>query len=266
MRRLFWARLEVVVACRTEILIGIEKHYASAVTLDLEPPVAPSETFDICGRDELDVDQVYPRLSDFTPAVQLCSLILRDAITLRASDIHIEPGLHELRVRLRVDGVLRELLQMPRWMHTALVSRIKILATLDIAKQRIPQDGRIKIRSHDEAMDVRVSTLPIHFGEKVVMRLLRSANIPTPAELGLSADEMSLIEDALGQPQAFILVTGPTGAGKSTTLYSCSRAGSPRRSTSSRSRTRSSITCRTPPRCRWTSRRASPSPAVSARS
>ena len=212
--------VELVVAGRTEILIGIEKHYSSAAPVDTEPTVAAGDVFVTCGRDELDLDQIDPPVSDLAPAVHLCNLILRDAITLRASDIHIEPGLDELRVRLRVDGVLQDLLRMPRWMHTALVSRIKILAKLDIAKQRVPQDGRIKVRSHDELMDMRVSTLPTNFGEKVVLRLLRSANIPTPGELGLSPCEMSLLQEALNQPQGFILVTGPTGAGKSTTLYS----------------------------------------------
>jgi type IV pilus assembly protein PilB len=212
--------VEPVVASRTEILIGIEKHYSSARTVDTQPPAAAASVFVTSERDELNLDQIDPLLSDTTPSVHLCNLILRDAVTLRASDIHIEPGPHELRVRLRVDGVLRDLLQMPRWMHSALVSRLKIVAKLDIAKQRLPQDGRIKVRSHDEVIDVRVSTLPTHFGEKVVMRLLRSASIPTPAELGLSVSEMSLLEEALSQPQGFILVTGPTGAGKSTTLYS----------------------------------------------
>jgi type II secretory ATPase GspE/PulE/Tfp pilus assembly ATPase PilB-like protein len=152
--------------------------------------------------------------------VNLCSRIILDAVTLGASDIHIEAGPREMRVRLRVDGVLRDHLQLPRWMHAALLSRVKILAKLDIAKQRLPQDGRIKVRTRDRRIDVRVSTLPTHFGEKAVLRLLGSANTPTLDALGLSADERALLEDAVSQPQGLILVTGPTGAGKSTTLYS----------------------------------------------
>ena len=157
---------------------------------------------------------------DSMPAVQLCSRLVVDAIELRASDIHIEPGPQEMRVRLRIDGVLREHLRLPHWMCAALVSRVKVLAKLDIAKQRIPQDGRIKARSRDRRLDLRVSTLPTQFGEKAVLRLLGSASTPTLSALGLSAEEMALLDDGLNQPQGLILVTGPTGAGKSTTLYS----------------------------------------------
>jgi type IV pilus assembly protein PilB len=210
-----------VVACRSEILIGIDQHYPAGLAPEADQAAAEREGLAFTQNDLLDLGDSDSLASDErTPAVHLCSLIVRDAIRLRASDIHIEPGPEELRVRLRVDGVLRDHLQMPRWMHPALVSRVKILGKLDIAQQRLPQDGRIKTRSRGEALDLRVSTLPTQFGEKVVMRLLGSASIPTPAQLGLSAAEASLVEDALSQPQGFILVTGPTGAGKTTTLYS----------------------------------------------
>jgi type II secretory ATPase GspE/PulE/Tfp pilus assembly ATPase PilB-like protein len=152
--------------------------------------------------------------------VQLCGQILLDAIELHSSDIHIEPGPQEMRVRLRVDGVLCDHLQLPRWMSTALVSRIKILAKLDIARQRLPQDGRIKVTSNGRSFDLRVSTLPTHFGEKIVLRLLGSTSTPALDALGLSTGELALLDGALSQPQGLILVTGPTGAGKSTTLYS----------------------------------------------
>jgi type II secretory ATPase GspE/PulE/Tfp pilus assembly ATPase PilB-like protein len=141
-------------------------------------------------------------------------------MTANASDIHIEPGPYEFRVRFRIDGVLHDHCALPRWMHASLVSRIKILAKLDIAQQRLPQDGRIKVKNGERAIDLRVSTLPTHLGEKVVMRLLGSAAVPTLDALGLSAGETQLIDEALSQPQGLILVTGPTGAGKSTTLYS----------------------------------------------
>jgi type II secretory ATPase GspE/PulE/Tfp pilus assembly ATPase PilB-like protein len=139
---------------------------------------------------------------------------------VRASDIHIEPGPRDMRVRLRVDGVMRDHLQLPRWMSTTLLSRVKILAKLDIAQQRLPQDGRIKVETRDRRIDLRVSTLPTRFGEKAVLRLLGSGSIPTLSALGLSAVEMAMFDEALSQPQGLILVTGPTGSGKSTTLYS----------------------------------------------
>jgi type IV pilus assembly protein PilB len=210
-------RVEPVVACRSDILTGIEKHYPPVQ----QPPaddgpgaVEPAgETWDVDAEDSAEQ-------TDRAPAVQLCHLIVTNAMTANASDIHIEPGPYEFRVRLRIDGVLHDHCALPRWMHASLVSRIKILAKLDIAQQRLPQDGRIKVKNGERAIDLRVSTLPTHLGEKVVMRLLGSAAVPTLDALGLSAGETQLIDEALSQPQGLILVTGPTGAGKSTTLYS----------------------------------------------
>jgi type IV pilus assembly protein PilB len=213
-------QVQPVVACRAEILSGIERHYTSDVPQ--APPASATEAdtlIDVVG--ELDVvDLEQPESSDTGSAVHLCNRIVLDAIKERASDVHIEPGARETRVRLRVDGVLRDYLQLPRWMSASLMSRIKILAKLDIAQQRLPQDGRIKARMRDRAIDLRVSTLPTHFGEKAVMRLLGSADTPTLDSIGLSPDELALVDDALSQPQGLILVTGPTGTGKSTTLYS----------------------------------------------
>jgi type IV pilus assembly protein PilB len=217
-------KIEPVVALRSDILRGIEKHYSKGGMPAPEPEGTSSEGLRVVAaeRDELNLDETDPlqQSTEATPAVHLCSLIVLDAIKLDASDIHIEPGPSEVRVRLRIDGVLRDHLMLPRWMHGALVSRIKILAKLDISQQRLPQDGRMKAKSRDRAIDLRVSTLPTHFGEKVVLRLLGSARTPTLTALGLSPQEATLLEDALGQPQGLILVTGPTGAGKSTTLYS----------------------------------------------
>jgi type IV pilus assembly protein PilB len=213
-------QVQPVVACRAEILSGIERHYASdAPQATVASAVEADTTSDIAVEPNvLDLEQ--PESPDTAPAVHLCNGIILDAIKERASDIHIEPGARETRVRLRIDGVLRDYLRLPRWMSVALMSRIKILARLDIAQQRLPQDGRIKARTRDRAIDLRVSTLPTHFGEKAVLRLLGSADTPTLDSIGLSADELALVDDALSQPQGLILVTGPTGTGKSTTLYS----------------------------------------------
>jgi type IV pilus assembly protein PilB len=213
-------QVEPVVACRGEILRAIERHYAADPSRAPEPAAAEIYTFSpaIGEPDVLDLEQ--PESAATSPAVDLCNSIVLDAIASRASDIHVEPGPRETRVRLRVDGVLRDYLQLPRWMSAALLSRIKILAKLDIAQQRLPQDGRIKARMHDRAIDLRVSTLPTHFGEKAVLRLLGAASTPTLDSLGLSAGELAILDDALAQPQGLILVTGPTGTGKSTTLYS----------------------------------------------
>jgi len=212
--------VERVVAGRSEILEGIEKHYAAGAAQRAANKASGGGASPTGNGGVLDFDRLDPNSNDTAPAVQLCDVIVRDAIARQASDIHIEPGPRELLVRLRVDGVLQDHLQVPRWLHGAVVSRVKILARLDIAQQRLPQDGRVTITHEGRALDLRVSTLPTHFGEKVVLRLLGSARTPALGALGLSEGETSMLDEALRQPQGMILVTGPTGAGKSTTLYS----------------------------------------------
>jgi len=212
--------VERVVAGRSEILEGIEKHYAAGAAQRAANKASGGGASPAGNGGVLDFDRLDPNSNDTAPAVQLCDVIVRDAIARQASDIHIEPGPRELLVRLRVDGVLQDHLQVPRWLHGAVVSRVKILARLDIAQQRLPQDGRVTITHEGRALDLRVSTLPTHFGEKVVLRLLGSARTPALGALGLSEGETSMLDEALRQPQGMILVTGPTGAGKSTTLYS----------------------------------------------
>jgi type IV pilus assembly protein PilB len=208
-------KVQPVIASRTEILNSIKEHYS------IESPRSNNAAPD---REILSVfsgeasDSATSR--DTAPAIELCNQLLADATKSGASDIHIEAGPREMRVRLRVDGVLRDHLLLPDWLRVPLLSRIKILAKLDIAEQRLPQDGRFQHRTPDGPIHLRVSTLPTHFGEKAVLRLLRSAQTPTLSALGFSPDEKALLEEALHQPQGLVLVTGPTGAGKSTTLYS----------------------------------------------
>jgi type IV pilus assembly protein PilB len=155
-----------------------------------------------------------------TPAVRFVSRILAEAAEKNASDIHIEPQDESVLVRVRVDGVLRELTSIAPEHRAAIVSRIKILANIDIAERRVPQDGRFLMRYKGQRLDLRVSTLPTHFGEKVVIRLLdpRSTLLAFD-QLGLSSQHESELVRILGLPQGMLLVTGPTGAGKSTTLY-----------------------------------------------
>jgi type II secretory ATPase GspE/PulE/Tfp pilus assembly ATPase PilB-like protein len=215
-------QVERVVACRSDILSQIDRHYPpDAVPAATAEAVEEAALTLVAGSaDGCDLDQFDPREpAENAPAVHLCREIVLEAIAARASDIHIEPAGSEVRVRLRVDGVLRDHLALPRWMHAALLSRVKVLAKLDIAQQRVPQDGRIRATTRDHAIDLRVSTLPTQFGEKAVLRLLGSAHVPTLASLGLAAAEQTMLEDALHQPQGLIVVTGPTGSGKSTTLH-----------------------------------------------
>jgi len=155
-----------------------------------------------------------------TPAVHMVSEIIQAALLRQASDIHIEPQATDVAVRLRVDGVLRDLRRVPRTMQNSLISRIKILADMDIAERRSPQDGRFLVVAGEHKMDMRISTLPTQYGEKVVMRLLESeAPVMGFAHLGFPGAIAAELNAVLEQPQGMLLVTGPTGSGKSTTLY-----------------------------------------------
>ncbi|MCX7996892.1 MAG: GspE/PulE family protein [Patescibacteria group bacterium] len=155
------------------------------------------------------------------PIAKIVNTILDFAIKSRASDIHIEPLESKTRVRYRIDGILQEKLTLPRTIHESLISRLKILSDMKIDEHRIPQDGRFNYRSTDEEIDIRASTLPTVHGEKMVMRLLKkSGGIPSLADLGLSPASLKLVEEAISRPNGIVLVTGPTGSGKTTTLYS----------------------------------------------
>ncbi|MDP6110851.1 MAG: ATPase, T2SS/T4P/T4SS family [Planctomycetota bacterium] len=154
------------------------------------------------------------------PIVKLSNLILTDAIDARASDVHIEPLINMVKIRYRVDGVMQEHLTLPKWAQNAIVSRFKVIANLDIALRRAPQDGRLNLIYKKRTIDLRVSTLPTHYGEKVVMRILdHDRAIPALADLGLSGRNLSVMESAFRAPQGLVLTTGPTGSGKTSTLY-----------------------------------------------
>jgi type IV pilus assembly protein PilB len=155
------------------------------------------------------------------PIAKIVSTILDFSIKGRASDIHIEPEENRTKVRYRIDGILQEKLSLPKTIHEALVSRIKILSEMKIDERRIPQDGRFTFRSQNEEVDLRVSTLPTVFGEKVVMRLLKkTGGIPSLIDLGFGGPHLKELEEAIAKPYGIILITGPTGSGKTTTLYS----------------------------------------------
>jgi type IV pilus assembly protein PilB len=216
--------VQPVAATRTEILDGIEQYYATGGQLEeVLAKISDATDLSIVAQeaDDLDLQKLTSRsAAELPPVVKVCNLVLQNAIKAHASDIHIEPRLSGLHVRLRIDGVLRDHLHMPKWLHPPVVSRLKILADLDIAERRLPQDGRIKVQFQGRPLDVRVSTLPTHYGEKVVLRLLGTTTIPTFKAMGLSDADCVAVEAALKQPEGMILVTGPTGAGKTTTLYS----------------------------------------------
>lgn len=152
---------------------------------------------------------------------EIVSHILGFAVKARASDIHVEPQETSTRVRYRIDGILQEKLTIPRELHDALVSRIKILSGMKIDEKRIPQDGRFNFKSEEAEVDLRISTLPTAWGEKIVMRLLKkSGGIPELSELGLRGRALKILQENVVRPHGIILITGPTGSGKTTTLYS----------------------------------------------
>jgi len=168
-------------------------------------------------------DQDVAHLKDIAneaPLIKLVNLVLQRAITARASDIHIEPFDQELKVRYRVDGVLRDVESPPAKSQSAVVSRIKILAKLDISERRLPQDGRIKLRLDGQSYDIRVSTIPTMHGESVVMRVLDNASVSLDfSQLGFEEETLRPFLQAIDQPHGIVLVTGPTGSGKTTSLY-----------------------------------------------
>lgn len=157
------------------------------------------------------------------PVVMLVHTLLREALRRSASDIHIEPFEETLRVRFRVDGALQEIQQLPVKLTSAIISRLKIMAELDICERRLPQDGCIRLRGQNgEEADFRISTLPSVFGEKAVMRVLGRSNLNNDlSEMGLPPKQLELLRDAINKPDGLVLVTGPTGSGKTTTLYAC---------------------------------------------
>ena len=164
------------------------------------------------------VDQ---KIVDEAPISKIVDVVLRHAIEGRASDIHIEPTEDDLRVRYRIDGVLHSSLILPKTVHSAIVSRVKILSNLKIDEQRLPQDGRFHISLDGKPIDFRVSTFPTVIGEKVVLRILdKSTGAPTLEQLGITGHQQEIVLDSIKKPHGMFLMTGPTGSGKSTTLYS----------------------------------------------
>jgi type IV pilus assembly protein PilB len=214
-------RVEPVVAAESAIRNAVNKYYDNAGAVDelLKKSVEDVDTVGE-GEEAVNVAQLAEATED-APVVKLVNLVLTDAIKKGASDIHLEPYEKSFRVRFRIDGVLYDVMQPPMKLKAAITSRVKIMATLDIAERRLPQDGRIKIRVAQREMDFRVSTLPTLFGEKVVLRLLDKSNLQLDmTKLGFEPQALKDFEEAILMPYGMILVTGPTGSGKTTTLYS----------------------------------------------
>jgi general secretion pathway protein E len=205
------------VAVPTELEAALERLYGAGKS------VLGQLVGDVEQRDELAFDADVQQLKDLAseaPVIRLVSLLITNALELRASDIHIEPFENRLIVRYRIDGVLHEVESPPRRLSAAVISRIKIMANLDIAERRLPQDGRIRLRVQGKDIDLRISTVPTMHGESVVMRILDKGGVALDFKrLGFEDDTLKVFLDVLLEPHGILLVTGPTGSGKTTTLY-----------------------------------------------
>jgi type IV pilus assembly protein PilB len=217
--------VESVVASEAAIKGAIENIYdAPEMEMELDDVLTEFDEEDmeiVKDEEEVDISDLKKAIED-APVVKLVNLILTDAIKKKASDIHIEPYEKSFRVRYRIDGVLQQVMKPPFKLKNAIVSRIKIMSQLDIAERRLPQDGRIKLKlGKGKEMDYRVSVLPTLFGEKVVLRLLDKSNLQLDmTKLGFEVRALGDFKEAIHKPWGIVLVTGPTGSGKTTTLYS----------------------------------------------
>jgi len=212
-----------VVAPESQIRACLERYYSADMQREMNDILgAASEDMEVVKENEMESEATTMAAIDDAPLVKLVNKILLDAIRQGASDIHIEVYEKVMRVRYRVDGTLREVSTLPFKLRQAIISRLKIMSNLDISERRLPQDGRIKLKTpNGKTVDLRVSCLPCIFGEKVVMRILDQSNLQLDlGKLGLHEKGRQDLQDALEAPYGMILVTGPTGSGKSTTLYS----------------------------------------------
>ena len=226
LRRLTGCEINPVIATRSDISKAIEEFYGKTAMLreavdasydlsGIELPVGEAEAAD----QELSLDKLIARAEE-APVVKLVDLIIRQAIEERASDIHIEPFKEKISLRYRIDGKLFEIPPPAKHLHLPIISRIKILAKLDIAEKRLPQDGAFLVRIEERPIDIRVSSIPTIYGEKIVMRILdRSQVVLNLNQMGFNAKQLEIMRKAMSAPYGLVFLTGPTGSGKTTTLY-----------------------------------------------
>jgi general secretion pathway protein E len=212
--------VRVVLSSEREVVRAINRFYEQSA----DTPEEMIQSMDAESSDrilhELEETADLLDISDEAPVIKLVNLILFQAVKERASDIHIEPFQKELKVRYRIDGILYKRLDPPKRYQSAIVSRLKVMAKMDIAEKRLPQDGRIPIKIADKDIDIRVSIVPTTFGERVVLRLLDKGSLLLGMEeIGLSPDKHQTLQDLISRSNGILLVTGPTGSGKTTTLY-----------------------------------------------
>ncbi len=217
--------IDITIATDSEIMQAIDNFYGtkgSSSVAEISKDINEGD-IEVIGEQAAEDtgNLVTAEAGDQAPIIRMVDLVIKEALKQRASDIHIEPGPENVRVRYRIDGVLQDILKIPKANQNAVGVRIKIMSKLDITENRVPQDGRFKMRLATKEVDFRVSLLPTTFGEKVVMRILDKGSLSIGLEgLGFFEDDIAIFNEAIAKPFGMILVTGPTGSGKSTTLYS----------------------------------------------
>jgi type IV pilus assembly protein PilB len=214
--------IQPVLAAREQIVEAINRHYGQTETESVDSMLQEftDTQIDFTETEQANINHAAMDDSD-APVVKLCNLIIQEAVSLRASDVHIEPFADRIRVRYRIDGVCVERDSPPRRLLSPMVSRLKIMGSIDIAEKRRPQDGRIKMSYQGKHYDLRVSMLPTNHGQSVVMRILDRTSIQVSIkELGFSDEDYKRFQTIIKRPNGIFLVTGPTGSGKTTTLYS----------------------------------------------
>jgi type IV pilus assembly protein PilB len=220
--------IQPAISTRSQIREKLQKHYHPERTIKevadefVEDPgimeFLPEEE-----EKKIEEEEDFESFKD-SPFIKMVDLIIRNAIKSGASDVHIEAQENQVRVRNRIDGVLRDSIKLPKWTQPIVISRIKVLAGLNIAEKRLPQDGRIKVKARNMSVDLRVSTLPTYYGEKAVIRILNKEDtFLTLDQLGFSENNLTVIRNFIQRPQGMVLLTGPTGSGKTSTLYACMR-------------------------------------------
>ncbi len=215
--------IQPAISTSTQILDLLQKHYHPERTIgQVADELGGDEIMEFLPEREVkEEEEREPELKD-SPFVKMVDLIIKNAIKKGASDVHIEAQENQVRVRNRVDGVLQDSIRLPKWTQPIIISRIKVLGGMDIAEKRLPQDGRIKVRSKNTSVDLRVSTLPTYYGEKAVIRILnKEQSFLSLEQLGFSPRSLETIRNMASQAQGMMLITGPTGSGKTSTLYAC---------------------------------------------
>ncbi len=211
------------VATQSDIIWAIDHHYNLGASLDsIVKDISSEKVVEVLQEVKEDSKEVedLKKKSEAAPIIRMVNLLISEAVEQGASDIHVEPTKDKVVIRNRVDGMLRKSIELPKWVQGAVISRIKIMAKMDIAEKRLPQDGRIGVRVGGRMLDLRVSTLPTNYGEKVVIRILDPKNaLLTVEQLGMEGNTLDRFLSLINKPQGIILVTGPTGSGKTTTLY-----------------------------------------------